>query len=105
MCEPGTRSGKGCQPGYCGCVNQVQGLGKGVNLETGHVNLISGSGRTVTAETWICDLKYSTWERTPWDLKTCDLRKRVWEGVNLETGHVTPGVGLLWVVTPEIVDM
>ena len=88
MCEPGTRSGKGCQPGDCG-----------------HVNLITVSGRTVTAETWICDLKYSTWERTPWDLKTCDLRKRVWEGVNLETGHVTPGVGLLWVVTPEIVDM
>ena len=32
----------------------------------------------------------------------CDLRKRVWEGVNLETGYVTPGVGLLGVVTLEI---
>ena len=51
MCEPGTGSGKGHQSGGCGCVNQVQGLGKGVNLETGHVNLISGSGRTVTVET------------------------------------------------------
>ena len=38
-------------------------------------------------------------------MKMCDLRKRVWEGVNLETGHVTPGVGLLGVVTLEIVDM
>ena len=33
MCEPGTGSGKGRQAGDCGCVNQVQGLGKGVSLE------------------------------------------------------------------------
>ena len=32
-CEPGTGSGKGRQAGDCGCVNQVQGLGKGVSLE------------------------------------------------------------------------
>ena len=88
-----------------GCVNQAQGLGKGVKLEIGHVNLITVSGRIVTVETWIYDLKHSTWEGTPWDLKTCDLRKRVWDGINLETGHVTPGVGLLGVVTLEIVDM
>ena len=30
---PGTESGKGLQTGDCGCVNQVQGLGKGVSLE------------------------------------------------------------------------
>ena len=34
MCEPGTRSGKGCQPRNCG-----------------HVNLISVSARIVTVET------------------------------------------------------
>ena len=31
---PGTESGKGRQTGDCGCVNQAQGLGKGVKLET-----------------------------------------------------------------------
>ena len=34
MCEPGTRSGKGCKPGNCG-----------------HVNLISLSGRIITVQT------------------------------------------------------
>ena len=31
---PGTESGKRLQTGDCGCVNQAQGLGKGVKLET-----------------------------------------------------------------------
>ena len=45
---PGTESGKGCQPGYCGCVNQVQGLGKGVNLETEHVTPGIGLSGVIT---------------------------------------------------------
>ena len=63
---------------------QVQGLGEGITMETGHVTPGIGSGRGSLWRLWMCEPRCRVWEvGSLWELLTGYPRCMVWERVTL----------------------